>query len=182
MRDGNSVLADDQTTVVLTSDIPVNLDADFGYLPPANQNNTIGDTLWIDADEDGNGPAGVGLGLDPNELPLAGVTVSLLDGTNTNVIATTITDANGMYLFTGIPDGDYNVVVTDQNNVLAGFDPTFDSDGTATPNSSFVNDLGVGVATGVDNIEQDFGYIDPSSRAGDGTIGDTIFFLSLIHI
>jgi len=182
VRDENSTVGDNQTTVVLTTEDPVNLDADFGYLPPDDQNNSIGDTLWIDADQDGNGPGGAGLGTesDDNELPLAGVTIALMDSDGT-VIATTITDANGQYLFTGIPDGDYTVIITDQNNVLDGLSPTFDpEDGVtstpATPNVSQVIGLGVGVDTPVANLDQDFGYVDTTAAPGVGTIGDTVFF------
>jgi len=139
VRDGNSAVADNQTTVVLTTDDPVNLDADFGYLPPADQNNSVGNVIWIDADGDGNGPVGAGDGSDTGEQVVPGVTVSLVDIATGAVIATTITDANGEYLFSGIPDGTYQVVVTDQNNVLAGLDPTADADGIATPNVSNVD-------------------------------------------
>ena len=34
------------------------LNADFGYQPPAAQNNSIGDTVWFDADANSMGPAG----------------------------------------------------------------------------------------------------------------------------
>ncbi len=192
VRDGNSTVADNQTTVVITTENPINLDLDFGYLPPADQNNTIGDTLWVDVDEDGNGPAGAGDGSDTSEQVLPGVTVTLIqdngDGifnpADDAIVATTITDANGMYLFTGIPDGDYIVLVTDQNNVLAGLEQTYDSDDAAnpgmfmatTPNASFVDDLGVGNPMPEVNLDQDFGYVDASTSAGDGSIGDTIFF------
>ena len=187
VRDGNSDPsgADNQTVVVITADAPVNLDADFGYLPPADQNNSVGDTLWIDVDEDGNGPVGAGDGSDANEQPLPGVTVALVDEATGAVIATTITDANGQYLFTGIPDGVYEVRVTDQNNVLAGLAPTADGDDPAnpglfvpvTPNVSLVDlDSGGASVTPVVDVDQDFGYVDTSTNAGDGTIGDTIFF------
>ncbi|RBP53495.1 SdrD B-like domain-containing protein [Arenicella xantha] len=192
VRDGNSATADNQTTVTITPANPINLDLDFGYLPPADQNNSIGDTLWIDVDQDGNGPATAGDGSDLTEPVLHGVTVTLIqdngDGlynpADDTVFATTVTDATGMYLFTGIPDGDYIVVVTDQNNVLAGLNQTVDSDDPAnpgafvavTPNRSFVDDLGVGIATPVEDLDQDFGYVSSNTAGGDGVIGDTIFF------
>ncbi|MFY7900063.1 MAG: SdrD B-like domain-containing protein [Chitinophagaceae bacterium] len=49
----------------------------------------IGNRLWKDADGDGV--------QDADELPFAGVTVQLLQGTT--VIATAVTDANGVYVF-----------------------------------------------------------------------------------
>ncbi|MGH1542561.1 MAG: SdrD B-like domain-containing protein, partial [Arenicella sp.] len=177
VRDGNSTTADDQTTVLLTTSSPVNLDADFGYLPPADQNNSVGDTIWIDVDSDGEGPAGAVGGTDTNELPLIGVTVSLIDNSTGDVIATDITDTNGQYLFNGIPDGNYTVVVTDQNNVLDGLDPTYDDDGLGTPNQSTVDlDSGSTVFTPVADLDQDFGYVSPNNTGAVGSIGDTVFF------
>ena len=138
-------------------------------MPPDDQNNSVGDTVWIDANADGI--------YDPaTETPVAGVTISLIDSAG-NVIATDITDANGEYLFTGVPDGVYTVEVTDQDNVLAGLDPTFDDDGIATPNTSVVDlDSGSVDSSPVENLDQDFGYVNPNNTGNTGSIGDTIFF------
>ena len=184
VRDGITTDPDSTTFVTLTDDMPVNLDADFGYLPPDSQNNSIGDTIWLDEDGDGNGPVGAGDGSDTTEAGIAGVTVALIDNVTGAIVATTTTDANGQYLFTGVPDGEYVVEVTDLNNVLAGFDQTVDSDDAAnpgafaalTPNLSEVIDLdSAGAsATPVEDLDQDFGYMDPSDTGG--TIGDTIYF------
>ncbi len=194
VRDGTSEpdQADDQTVVVLTTDDPIILNADFGYLPNASVSNSIGDTVWRDLDGDGNGPVGAGDESDLNEPPIANVTVTLIqdngDGVfnpaTDTVIATGLTDANGRYLFTGLPDGDYLVFVSDQNNVLAGLAQTVDADDPAnpgsftatTPNISFVDDLGMGIATPVMESGQDFGYVEPNIAGGVGQIGDTIFF------
>ena len=49
---------DNQTTTpVVLAPGDVFLNADFGYQPPASQNNSIGDKVWFDADADGVGPA-----------------------------------------------------------------------------------------------------------------------------
>ncbi|MBL4672710.1 MAG: carboxypeptidase regulatory-like domain-containing protein [Arenicella sp.] len=181
VRDGNSTVADDQTTVVITPQDPINLNLDFGYLPPVGQNNSVGDTIWIDLDRDGEGPAGANTGIDTAEQPVPGVTVNLIDSAN-NVVATTVTDANGQYLFTGLPDGLYTVVVTDQSNVLGGLEQTYDRDDgvTATPmtpdRSSVDLDSAGLINIPVDNRDQDFGYTEPNIVGGDGSIGDTIFF------
>ena len=194
VRDGNSdpSQADESTIVVLTDQTPVNLDADFGYLPDDTVNNSIGDTVWLDIDGDGNGPIGAGDGSDVDEPGIAGVTVTLIEDNGDGifnpaddaVIGTQTTDANGQYLFTGLPDGDYLVLVTDQNNVLSGLAQTVDADDPANPGSfvavtpdiSFVDDLGVGVATPVSDLDQDFGYSDPNNTGNEGSIGDTVFF------
>jgi len=176
VRDGNSTTADNQTTVVLTTDQPVNLDADFGYLPAPTENNSVGDTIWLDADSDGQGPIGAVDGTDLTELPLAGVTVSLIDNLTGNVVASEITDVNGQYLFTGVPDGLYTVQVTDQNNILASLNPTFDVDGIGTPGQSVVDLDSLGVSdTPIDDRDQDFGYVSDDAGGGIGSIGDMIF-------
>lgn len=181
VRDGNSLPgeADESTFVVLSTDNTENLDADFGYLPDPTVSNNIGGTIWSDLDEDGNGPAGAGDGSDTTETPFAGVTVTLFDGAGVP-IASVMTGADGTYLFTGIPDGNYTVRVTDQNNVLGGLQQTADADDLAapgsfvatTPNESAV----IGLALGATVLGQSFGYVAPNNTANTGVIGDTIFF------
>ena len=51
----------------------------------------IGNRVWIDTD--GNGIQ------DPDESPIAGVTVQLLSSTGSTTIASAVTDANGNYVF-----------------------------------------------------------------------------------
>lgn len=60
----------------------------------------IGDYVWIDSDLDGI--------QDPNEMGFANVTVHLKDQLG-NIIATTTTDENGFYLFSGLNPGTYSV-------------------------------------------------------------------------
>ncbi|MBK9463110.1 MAG: carboxypeptidase regulatory-like domain-containing protein [Sphingobacteriales bacterium] len=61
----------------------------------------MGDYVWLDANGDGIQDAG--------ETGISGITVTLTypDGTT----ATTTTDANGNYVFTGLAPGDYVVTV-----------------------------------------------------------------------
>ena len=58
----------------------------------------IGNRVWIDTIQNGI-PNGI---QDPGELPLAGITVQLVDSTNT-VIAEALTDGNGNYIFSSGP-------------------------------------------------------------------------------
>ncbi len=126
---------------------------DFGY----QGTGSIGDRVWFDADSDGV--------QDGGEPGIEGVTVELdvdLDGDGTtDVTLTDTTDGNGNYLFENLPVGDYTVRVTQP----AGYDQTFDNDGTGSANSSD-HTLGAGE----NNVAQDFGY------TGQGSIGDRVWF------
>lgn len=70
---------------------------------PQTQAATLGDRVWIDAN--GNGVQ------DAGEVGLPDVTLSLhtSDGT---LVATTVTDNNGQYVFTDVAPGDYYIQVT----------------------------------------------------------------------
>ncbi|MCR1781024.1 carboxypeptidase regulatory-like domain-containing protein [Nocardioides carbamazepini] len=74
---------------------------DFGFML---KSYAIGDLVWIDKNDDGR--QGVG------EKPLAGVQVELLDVRTGGVVATTLTDAAGRYLFDNLPAGTYQVRFT----------------------------------------------------------------------
>ena len=201
--------ADNQTTkpvVLAPGDVYVN--ADFGYDPGASAPvSSIGNTVWFDTDADGNGPSalngdatnGNGAQNDVSEYGIEGVTVSLIQDLNGDgdwdagepIIATDVTDANGQYIFEGLPttDGagsdDFLVWVNDADNVLQGLSPTYDADGGtatssgapvgATPSStgglSTVSNL---TTTAVTN--QDFGYTPAEHSTGEGFIGDYVWF------
>jgi len=83
--------------------LPVNtvdLTIDCGYIPPCT--GQIGDRVWRDLNSNGC--------QDSGEPGIPGVTVELLQGCNGgNVIQTTTTDADGLYHFTGLCNGDYTV-------------------------------------------------------------------------
>ncbi len=130
---------------------------DFGYNDPAG--NDIGDTIYFDANANGTQDAG--------ESGIPGVTVALLDE-NGDVIATTTTDENGEYLFPGLPDEPYTVVVTDTDNVLGDLVNTGDPDGGNDEMSSVPS-------LPSDNLDQDFGYAPATQDPGEGLVGDTVF-------
>ncbi len=88
-----------------------NLSVDLGIIQPASR-NTLGDFVWND--KNGDGLQSVG------EPGLQGVMVTLYNNAGT-AIAYTVTDANGLYLFTGVADGTYSVGFSNQP---AGFDFT----------------------------------------------------------
>jgi hypothetical protein len=69
-------------------------------LPTIPQLAAIGDTVWYDDDNDGI--------QDGGELGAPGVTVNLYDCAD-NLLATTVTDADGFYIFDDLTPGDYYV-------------------------------------------------------------------------
>ena len=94
-------------------------DVDFGYrLSPAST-ASISSSIWSDLDGDGE--------RDEGESGIAGVTVTLTDEEG-NVVATTTTDANGNYRFTGLPPGTYIVTFTPP----PGYTPSTDESYTIT--------------------------------------------------
>ena len=126
----------------------------------------IGDTVWFDAN--GNGTQQVG------EPGLAGVRVELRLTGNTTIfyngqsyvqnalIATTITDGNGNYLFEGVPgdpDGgpnpyDYSITInTAASPILTGLTATT-AGGNVQASDNLVN---------TDDLARDFGYTSANS-------------------
>ena len=193
---------DNMSEPVVLAPGDVFLNVDFGYqpnitTPDPDALNSIGDTIWLDADADGNGPAlppvdggapvnqGAGGEDDAAEQPIPGVTVSLIKDTNGNgvwdagepIISTDTTDENGQYLFSDLPDGDYLVWVNDTDNVLDGLKPTYDDDGIVSANISAVDlDSLSANDNPVDDRDQDFGYTPEAQEPGLGAIGDTVWF------
>jgi uncharacterized repeat protein (TIGR01451 family) len=152
------------------------LDADFGYDSPLL--GTIGDQIWID--EDGTIPGVFEDGVEPG---VPGVTVDLWanpDGSSTPngdeyVVATTVTDENGQYLFTGLPAGNYLVTVTDTSNVLDDYVPTTIPGGTSN-NLNKIDPYPVTLSAGGSNLTADFGYVaDPNSNLL-GIIGNQVWY------
>lgn len=155
----------------------VYVNADYGYQLSAGGSD-IGDTIYVDANANGVE--------DIDELGIRGVSVALYDDLNGNgtvdpgepVIATTVTDENGNYLFPGLPgtsqgaSGDYVVVITDTDNVLGERDQTADPDGGNDGQSGLQDISGL---PGGSNLDQDHGYAPIGHQPGDGYIGDTIF-------
>nr|WP_241427146.1 SdrD B-like domain-containing protein [Macrococcus armenti] len=125
----------------------------------------LGDKVWFDEDKDGI--------QDANESGIEGVTVTLTKPDGTTV--TTTTDANGNYIFTDLPNGDY--VVTFETPV--GMDPTkvnvgddaLDSDGTSVKVT--IKDA--------DNMTIDSGFVKtqvvPTPKPqGNLELGDKVWF------
>ncbi len=132
--------------------------ADFGFT--AGPTGAIGDTIYLDANGSG--------GQDGGEPGIGGVTLSLLNSSG-QVVATTVTNANGGYSFSGLPNGAYSVVVTDVNNVLGGLRQTQDPDQAGV--CTTCDNRGVRtISAGAVDLTVDFGYAPVG-----GTIGNQVW-------
>ncbi|MGB5661351.1 MAG: SdrD B-like domain-containing protein, partial [Thermoanaerobaculia bacterium] len=151
---------DTYNVTVVANDVMTQLDFGFDRDTPLA---TIGDRVWLDEDGDGAQDAG--------EPGLAGVTVNLVDSSG-NIVATTTTAADGSYLFSGVPDGDYTVSLSDIDGVLVGLPQSYDPDEagvcTTCDRQGSVTVSG-GVSTPAD---VDFGF---APSGGTGTIGDFVW-------
>ncbi|MEW5736903.1 MAG: C25 family cysteine peptidase [Thermodesulfobacteriota bacterium] len=87
---------------------------DFGFA--ANNPRSISGTVWWDADE--NGLVGGTEGL------FSGVTVELWQGTA--LVASTVTNAIGTYVFAGLTPGTYTVRLTDDTKVLNDYNTVYE--------------------------------------------------------
>src|SRR5205085_11521736 len=115
---------------------------------PAAASSSIGDRLWLDEDGDGIQDAG--------EDGIAGATVRLFDSTGVTLLASTTTDMDGRYIFTGRAAGTYVVRVL-SSSLPAGLyaNSTYDFDnGTTSPNA----ESSITVAAGDNEDRSDFGF------------------------
>ncbi len=177
---GNGAAGLSDNDAVMTSSIPqvvittgdygsTNYDIDFGFKPLAS----VGDRVWRDDDKDGV--------QDTGEPGVAGVAVALYTGTT--LVATTVTDAYGNYLFDNLAAGSYSVVVTlpanyqftTQTNTVdntAGTAPvTTGSDVNATTGQSYTITLSAG--ENERNIDAGIIFNSPAATA---SVGNRVWF------
>jgi len=106
-----------------------NIDAGLIFGQPVTA--SVGDKVWLDTDGDGV--------QDANEVGVSGVTTTLYNNLGV-AIATTVTDANGNYLFTGLPAGTYSVGFTlPVGMTFTGKDQGGNDDTDSDANTSGVN-------------------------------------------
>lgn len=148
--------------VTINATASVVTDIDFGF--NAANTNTIIDAFWFDSDRDGI--------RDTDEQPIAGVSVTLFNDANNDgiaddadnngqpdVVASTVSDANGQVFFTGLPDGNYVIGVTDVDNRLHNYL------GTTGEAAASLSDT-VSVAGGQTDTQESFGYNQPGLISG----------------
>jgi hypothetical protein len=149
------------TSANLTIDGASDLTLDFGFRDPKV---SVGNLVWFDTDRDGLQDAG--------EPGIAGVTLLLTkaDGSPVtdiygNAVTTTVTDANGNYLFDNLPYGAYNVTAVDPSGyttttAAVGADRAIDSSTGSATSASLSSD-------GAQDLTLDFGYFMPKVSVGD---------------
>ena len=145
---------------------------DFGFVKPAS----VGNFVWFDANKDGV--------QDADEVGVAGVTVTLIDGAGNpvidlggNPVKPVTTDANGKYEFTNLmPNVDRIVASAGEENykvtftVPAGYSATKSYAALDDEKDSNGTESSVTLTEGQNDETVDFGLI------ADGTIGDTLFW------
>ena len=148
-----------------------NVTADFGYWQPRVL-GAVGDLVWYDADHDGI--------QDVGEPGLPNVRVDLylsLDGNGQlnpgvdRLVASTVTDADGGYLFPTVLPGAYFVDIVDApnpNGLLNGYyTHSLGVQSSSDPTALIL------VAGGSVYKDADFGYY---KNAGSAIIGDTVWY------
>ena len=140
------------------------IDAGLFTLPPPPV-AALGDLVFLDAN--GNGIQ------DAGEKGIAGVTVTLFDGTGKQVGTLATTDANGLYSFTGLTPGDYSVQFTPPAGSGLVFSPPLQGTDTAKDSNADTTTGKTAVVTlnaGDNNVTIDAGLFQPAS------LGDLVFF------
>ena len=141
------------------------LTLDFGYTNADPNSGILGDFVWSDADGDGI--------QDPGEIGLAGVDVELVDATGT-VAAAVTTAADGSYLFTGIPPGEYTLRIATGELATGGSLDGFTATVGPQSEGGAISDP-VTLTAGEVVLDIDFGFNDP---AGSFAISD-VFWLDI---
>ncbi|SEB14645.1 Cna protein B-type domain-containing protein, partial [Thiothrix caldifontis] len=170
--DSNCQVVDGKTQTSpfnLTTDT---LTADCGFYQPKAPVHSLGNRVWVDANN--NGLA------DESELPAsAGITLALKDAEGA-VISSTTTDAEGRYLFSGLAAGNYQVCVVADNfatgSLLEGY--TASTGGTVADANTDIDgddngtdDLAQGLCTNLVTLNDQEPTLEVTASGDDGNDG-----------
>ena len=114
-EDGQGGDQDDDSDL---EDASGNMTLDIGLFPGVS----VGSTVFADLNNDGIN--------NSDEGGISGITVILFDATTGLPVDTTITDDNGNYLFDGLPEGDYFILIP--GDQLVGGNGLFDMDASSS--------------------------------------------------
>ncbi|GAB2565884.1 hypothetical protein GCM10027190_14350 [Spirosoma areae] len=158
--DADPITGRTQSVTLADGEFNPTLDAGY-YIPSAS----LGDYVFADNNQNGI--------QDGGDTPIPGVVVVLLDGSNTPIASTT-TNASGLYSFTGLTPGvPYSVsfvTPTGYTSTTAqvGGDDTKDSDANPVTGQT----RSVTLAAGENNPNLDAGFYLPSAGLGDYVFND----------
>lgn len=127
--------------------------------------SAIGNRVWLDENGDGRQNAA--------EPGLANVRLLLKDNTNT-VVAETLTDASGSYLFNGVHAGSYYVSVDDASLPAGMMQTSLNNPGGDLGNQSYAGwgyQVTIGAGAADRNLTADFGYNTLPANDITGNIG-----------
>ena len=125
---------------------------DFGELLSA----CVSGYVYHDADNDGE--------FDAAESGIGGVTLALLYGDGTSTGLTTVTDAEGHYVFCGLTPGAYRVAETQPDGYYDGLDTPGSAGGMAENPGDLIHSIPL--ASGVAATDYNFGELLPASISG----------------
>lgn len=161
-------------SITLTSGTPQVLTVAAGMSPQLNTRASIGDKVWNDTDRDGI--------QDIGEPGIPGVQVELYDRyNNATLLATTITDALGNYIFNDLAQGDYKVKFTTPAGYVfstqnSGSDDNIDSDVIPSTGFTQVYNLWGAGGLGFRELTVDAGmYNNTVSPSNVAVIGDRVW-------
>ena len=151
-EDPDSTKDNTSGTMTLNADNPVQENINFGYV----KKHAISGTVYLDQNRD--------KAKDGGDIAQSGVTVKLVDASGA-VVATTTTDPDGNYSFTGLNDGTYTVQV-DKTGPLASTEQTEDPSGNGDSRSQAITFT----RSDPDVTNVNFGY------AEDYTVSGTVYY------
>jgi uncharacterized repeat protein (TIGR01451 family) len=143
---------------------------DFGFVPTG----IIGDRLWIDSNNNKT--------QDVGEVGIPYVTVELWTNGGVTAVATNVTDSDGYYVFSGVQDGTYRVIVqTNDPDFASQLTPTYNADvyaGGVLDNCATNVQVYLGTITNINSVAWtngdlaiDFGYRFAGDKGLIGTVG-----------
>lgn len=142
------VLSDDLLGFSVTAGQQL-IDYDFCEIPPAS----ISGQVHLDTDGDCE--------VDPDEMPLEGVTIQLRDASG-KIISVTTTDSNGQYRFDNLAPGQYQVFEVQPDGLFQGGQRVGTGDGRILAQDL----LGVNLAAGQNLVDYNFCEVPPASIGG----------------
>jgi uncharacterized surface anchored protein len=155
-----------KTTTVTLSSGEHQLNVDAGIYFPPQITATVGNYVWFDVNNDGT--------QDNAEVGISGVTVSLYNSAG-NVVATTITDGSGLYLFTDVAPGNYTIGFT----APIGFIPTVNIGGVSNATNSDANPVNGKTASFTVNAGDHITYVDAGyvpQATTTASLGDKVWY------